>query len=214
MVVSAQRLASAVGADILRQGGNAVDAAVAVGYALAVVDPCCGNIGGGGFMTLHLADGRDVFVNFRETAPATATPTMYQDAAGNVATDASLVGWRAVGVPGTVLGLDTALRKYGTMTRTQVMTPAIRLAEGGFVLTAADTDLLGHFGARLAADPQAAHVFFRPDGSALAVGERLRQPALARTLGAIAEHGPDAFYHGAIPAAIAAAARAGGGLLT
>ena len=117
MVVTSQRLASEVGLAILKRGGNAVDAAVAVGYALAVVNPCCGNIGGGGFMTLRLADGRAVFINFRETAPAAASANMYLDADGNVIKSASLDGYRAVGGPGTVLGLDTALQQYGTLRR-------------------------------------------------------------------------------------------------
>ena len=121
LVVSAQHLAAEAGTEILRQGGNAIDAAVAVGYAEAVVNPCCGNIGGGGFLTAHLANGRDVFINFRETAPAAASRDMYLDAAGQPVHGASLVGWKAVAVPGTVLGLDTALVQYGTMPRTTVM---------------------------------------------------------------------------------------------
>ena len=132
MVVTAQHLASEVGAEILKGGGNAVDAAVAVGYALAVVLPCCGNIGGGGFATLHLADGRDLFINFREKAPGAATETMYLDAVGEIVPDLSLRGYKAVAVPGSVLGLDTMLAKYGTMTRDKVMAPAIRLARGRF----------------------------------------------------------------------------------
>src|SRR5689334_5612229 len=129
MVVTAQHYASEVGVEILREGGNAVDAAVAVGYALAVVLPCCGNIGGGGFATLHLASGKDTFINFREKAPLAATKTMYLDATGKVVPDLSLRGYQAVAVPGTVLGLDTMLREYGTMPRERVMAPAIRLAE-------------------------------------------------------------------------------------
>ncbi|TMV46915.1 gamma-glutamyltransferase, partial [Thioclava sp. BHET1] len=117
MVVTAQHLATEVGVEILRQGGNAVDAAVAVGYALAVVHPCCGNIGGGGFMVLHLASGKSLFPDFRETAPAAATPTMFQDAAGNVVPERSRASWLAVGVPGTVMGLNEALAAYGTMDR-------------------------------------------------------------------------------------------------
>jgi gamma-glutamyltranspeptidase/glutathione hydrolase len=107
MVVTSQHLASQVGVDILKMGGNAIDAAVAVGYAQAVVNPCCGNIGGGGFMTVHLANGKDTFINFRETAPAAASANMYLDADGNVKKGASLYGYLAAGVPGTVLGLDT-----------------------------------------------------------------------------------------------------------
>ena len=130
MVVSAQHLASDVGVDILRRGGNAVDAAVAVGYAEAVTNPCCGNIGGGGFMVIHLAkSATNVFLNFRETAPAAATADMYLDANGNPIRGASIDGYRAVAVPGTVLGLDTALKRYGTLTRAQVMAPAIKRSE-------------------------------------------------------------------------------------
>ena len=126
LVVSAQHLAAEAGVDILRRGGNAIDAAVAVGYAEAVVNPCCGNIGGGGFLTAHLADGRDIFINFRETAPAAAGRDMYLNAAGQPIRGASLFGWKAVAVPGTVLGLDTALMKYGSMPRAVVMEAADR----------------------------------------------------------------------------------------
>ncbi len=213
MVVSANRLASEAGAEMLRAGGNAVDAAVAMGYALAVVDPCCGNIGGGGFMTLHLADGRDVFVNFREQAPAAATADMYLEPDGSVRPGASLAGWRAVAVPGTVLGLDTALREFGTMPRARVMAPAIRLAREGFVVGLGNAALIARYADRLRRDTQAARVFFHPNGAPLAAGERLVQPTLADTLAAIAAQGPDAFYRGAIPEAIAAAAQAGGGII-
>ncbi len=214
MVVSSQRLATEVGADILRGGGNAVDAAVAVGYALAVVNPCCGNIGGGGFMTLHMADGRDRFLNFRETAPAAATPGMFLDAAGEPRREASLFGTLAAGVPGTVAGLDDALARYGTLNRAAVMAPAIRLARDGFVLTRADTDILDDKAPRFRAQPAVAAVFLRPDGSNLRPGDRLAQPGLAATLSAIAAGGADAFYHGHVPQAVAAAARQDGGILT
>jgi gamma-glutamyltranspeptidase/glutathione hydrolase len=214
MVVSAHHLASEVGAAVLRAGGNAVDAAVAVGYAEAVVNPCCGNIGGGGFMTIHLADGRDTVLNFRETAPAAATAAMYLDGDGNVVGDASVLGWRAVAVPGTVLGLDTALARYGTMARDQVMQAAIRLAREGFVLSRADAELLGLRAGALRRDADAAKIFLRPDGTGLHPGERLVQPDLADTLAAIAARGPEAFYHGRIPRAVEAAARAGNGIVT
>ena len=214
MVVSANRLASEVGVEILRQGGNAIDAAVAVGYVLAVVDPCCGNIGGGGFMLAQLADGRAIFLNFRETAPAAATRDMYLDPRGQVIRGASLYGWRAVAVPGTVLGLDTALTRYGTLPRAVVMAPAIRLARDGFVLNRFDTDILAHSAERLRRQPNVARIFLRPDGSPPQPGDRLVQPALARTLQAIAADGPDAFYRGRIPQAVEAASRAGGGIIT
>jgi gamma-glutamyltranspeptidase/glutathione hydrolase len=214
MVVSSQHLASQAGVDILKQGGNAVDAAVAVGYAQAVVNPCCGNIGGGGFMTIHLADGRDTFINFRETAPAAASANMYLDGNGKVVDNASLYGYLAVGVPGTVLGLDTALRKYGKLTRAQVMAPAIMLARDGFILTRSDTDILDARTAYFKKDAEAAGIFLHRDGAPLQPGERLVQKNLAKTLGAIALHGPDAFYKGAIPQAVERAAKAGGGIIT
>ncbi|CQH32250.1 TPA: gamma-glutamyltransferase [Yersinia enterocolitica] len=214
MVVTSQHLASQVGTDILKMGGNAVDAAVAVGYAQAVVNPCCGNIGGGGFMTIHLADGTDTFINFRETAPAAASADMYLDKEGKVTKDASLYGYLAAGVPGTVLGMDSAQKKYGKLTRQQVMAPAIKLAREGFVLTRADTDILDTTVKRFRQDPESARIFLRKNGEALQPGDRLIQTDLADTLTAISEQGPDAFYQGKIPQAVEAAAKKGGGILT
>ncbi|TBL77175.1 gamma-glutamyltransferase [Obesumbacterium proteus] len=214
MVVSSQHLASQVGVDILKLGGNAIDAAVAVGYAQAVVNPCCGNIGGGGFMTIHLANGEDTFINFRETAPAAASANMYLDEKGNVKKGASLYGYLAAGVPGTVLGLDTAQRKYGKLTRQQVMEPAIKLAREGFILNRGDTDILDTTIAKFRDDPEAARIFLRPNGDPLQPGDRLIQTDLANTLESIAQNGPDAFYQGKIPQAVEAAAKKGGGILT
>lgn len=214
MVVSSQHLASQAGADILKAGGNAVDAAVAVGYAQAVVNPCCGNIGGGGFMTLHLADGKNIFINFRETAPASASADMYLDKDGNLIKDASLYGYLAAGVPGTVKGLDYALEKYGTMKREQVMAPAIKLARDGFILTRADTDVMDTTTARFKLDPEAARIFLKPDGSAFQPGDRLIQTDLANTLERIAKEGPSTFYEGEIPQLVEKASQAGGGKLT
>ncbi len=214
MVVTAQRLASDAGVAILAQGGNAVDAAVAVGYAMAVVNPCCGNIGGGGFMVLHLADGRDRFLNFRETAPAAATADMYLDRSGTPVPGSSIYGARAAGVPGTVAGLELARERYGTMDRPTLMAAAIRLATGGFVLTRADTDILDTEADRFRRAPNVARVFLRPDGTTLQPGDRLIQPDLAHTLQSIADQGPDAFYHGPIPEAVEATSRAEGGILT
>ncbi|WJV52482.1 gamma-glutamyltransferase [Prodigiosinella aquatilis] len=214
MVVSSQHLASQVGIDVLKMGGNAIDAAVAVGYAQAVVNPCCGNIGGGGFMTIHLANGKNTFINFRETAPAAATAKMYLDADGNVKKGASLYGYLAAGVPGTVLGLETARKEYGKLSREQVMAPAIKLARKGFILTRYDTDILDTTVKRFKQDPEAARIFLRPDGSPLQPGDRLVQTDLANTLQAIADQGPDAFYKGKVPQIIADAAKKGGGILT
>ncbi|MFI0489641.1 MAG: gamma-glutamyltransferase [Yersinia sp. (in: enterobacteria)] len=214
MVVTSQYLASQIGTDILKMGGNAVDAAVAVGYAQAVVNPCCGNIGGGGFMTIHLADGTDTFINFRETAPAAASADMYLDKEGKVTKDASLYGYLAASVPGTVLGMDSAQKKYGKLTRQQVMAPAIKLAREGFVLTRADTDILDTTVKRFRQDPESARIFLRKNGEALQPGDRLVQTDLADTLAAISEKGPNAFYQGKIPQAVEAAAKKGGGILT
>ena len=218
MVVSSQRLASEAGLAILEHGGNAVDAAVAVGYALAVVNPCCGNIGGGGFMTLHIADGskgpHDVFINFRETAPGAASEKMYLDADGNVIKDLSLYGYLAAGVPGTVMGMERALAHYGSRSRADVMAAAIRLARDGFVLTRADTDILDTKTARFAQDPEAARIFLRPDGKPFQPGDRLVQTDLAHTLELIAKHGPDGFYKGRVAKAVAEASAKNGGILT
>ena len=215
MVVASERRAAEIGADILRQGGNAIDAAVAVGFAEAVTNPCCGNIGGGGFLVAHLAaTHRDVFIDFRETAPAAATKAMYLDASGAPIAGASLDGWRAVATPGTVLGLDAALKEYGAMSRDKVMAPAIALARDGFVLDRADADILQAFAPRFRSDPEAAKIFLHPDGSPLQPGDRLIQSDLAATLQAIADQGPDAFYRGAIAQRIDAAMHANGGIIS
>ncbi|KAB7898138.1 gamma-glutamyltransferase [Rouxiella sp. S1S-2] len=214
MVVTSQYLASQVGVDILKKGGNAIDAAVAVGYAEAVVNPCCGNIGGGGFMTVHLANGKDTFINFREMAPAAASANMYLDADGNVKKGASLYGYLAVGVPGTVMGLEHAQREYGKLTRAQVMAPAIKLARQGFVLTRADTDILDTKTSKFKDQPDVAKIFLRKDGTPLQPGDKLVQKDLANTLEAISKHGTDAFYKGKIPAAVEAASKKGGGIIT
>ncbi len=213
MVVTSQHEASAVGVEILRQGGNAIDAAVAVGYALAVTNPCCGNIGGGGFATLHLAGGRDIFLNFREKAPPAATETMYLDDKGAVVPDLSLKGYLAAGVPGTVLGLDTLLRKFGSMPRATVMAPAIKLADEGFALTKGDADILAAATQDFAGQANVAAIFLN-GGKPWKAGDILVQKNLARTLKLIAQQGPDAFYKGPVADAIAAASGANGGVLS
>jgi len=212
MVVSSQRIASEVGVEILKAGGNAIDAAVAVGYAMAVVNPCCGNLGGGGFATIRFADGRAVFVNFREKAPLAATPKMYLDDKGEVIEGASLKGYLAVAVPGSVLGLDTMLTKYGTMPRSQVMAPAIKLAERGFILTSGDAAILASAAASFADQSNITAAFFK-DGKPLKEGDLLVQADLARTLQTIAKDGPDAFYRGTIADRIVEASRGHGGIL-
>jgi gamma-glutamyltranspeptidase/glutathione hydrolase len=212
MVVSSQRIASEVGVEIMKQGGNAVDAAVAVGYALAVTNPCCGNIGGGGFATIRLSDGREIFLNFREKAPLAATEKMYLDQNGEVIENASLVGYLAVAVPGTVLGLETLREKYGTMPRETLMAPAIKLAEEGFALTQGDADIMARSAKSFAAQPNVAAIFLR-DGKPLQAGERLVQKDLAKTLSQIAKTGAGAFYRGEIADAVVAASQKSGGIL-
>ncbi len=213
MVVSAQHYATQIGLSILKQGGNAVDAAVAVGYALAVVHPCCGNIGGGGFMTLHLANGKNIFLDFRERAPLAATPTLFQDAQGNVVPGRSTKTWLGVGVPGSVMGLDAALKKYGTMSLKQVMAPAIKLARDGYVLEPGDVKILDTRSKDFAAHPNVAAIFLN-HGQPWKAGERLKQPELAHTLELIAQGGSKAYYDGPIAKAIVAASAKHGGILS
>ncbi|GEN63654.1 gamma-glutamyltransferase [Acetobacter oeni] len=213
MVVSAQQLASRVGAEILREGGNAVDAAVAVGYALAVVYPAAGNIGGGGFMTLRTPDGQAIFLDFREHAPKAATEDMYRDTQGHVIPGLSITGWKAVAIPGTVAGLELALKKWGTFPRARVMAPAIALARNGYVLAENDIWLLNTSTEKFAANPYAAKIFLRPDGTPFRVGDRLVQSNLANTLQLIADRGPDAFYRGPIAEEVVRTSREEGGIL-
>lgn len=204
LVVTAQHLASDVGARILRDGGNAVDAAIAVGYAEAVVNPCCGNLGGGGFMTIRMADGHAAVLDFRETAPAAAAETMFLGADGKPVADASLFGAKAVGVPGTVAGLELARTSFGTLPRDALLAPAIALARDGFVLGPADVDILDARTTRFAADPMMASIFLRPDRLPQRAGDRLVQTDLAATLQHISDAGPDGFYAGPVAAAIEA----------
>jgi gamma-glutamyltranspeptidase/glutathione hydrolase len=213
MVVSAQHLATKVGVDILRKGGNAVDAAVAVGYALAVVYPAAGNLGGGGFMTVQFADGRKTFLDFREKAPLAAKADMYLDANGNVVKGLSTVGHLAVGVPGTVSGLELARAKYGTMKRADLIAPAIRYAEQGFTLDQGDVDMFARAVKDLANDQPSAAIFL-VKGEAPPVGHRLVQKDLAKTLRLVAQKGADGFYKGPVAAAIVASSKAGKGILS
>jgi gamma-glutamyltranspeptidase/glutathione hydrolase len=213
MVVSAQHLATRVGVDVLKAGGNAVDAAVAVGYALAVVYPAAGNLGGGGFMTIQFSDGRKTFLDFREKAPLAATANMYLDADGNVIPNASTRGHLAVAVPGTVAGLELALSKYGTMQRAALMAPAIHLAQDGFVLEPGDVALLRGASDDLRKDAPSAAIFLNA-GQPFAPGQQLLQKDLATTLRRIAEKGVDGFYKGPVAAAIVDSSQAGKGLIT
>lgn len=212
MVVTAQHLASQVGVDVLKAGGNAVDAAVAVGYALAVVYPTAGNLGGGGFMTIRLADGTTTFLDFRERAPLAATSTMYLDAEGNPIPGASIDGYLAVGTPGSVAGLEMAREKYGTKPREELLAPAIRLATEGFVLEQGDIASFADGNDRLARDPAAARIFLK-DGQPYRIGDRLVQADLAGSLRQISEGGAEAFYNGGIADLIVQASEANGGIL-
>jgi gamma-glutamyltranspeptidase/glutathione hydrolase len=212
MVVSTDSLASAAGLEILREGGNAVDAAIAVQFALAVVHPVAGNIGGGGFMVARLADDTRLALDFRERAPAAASKDMYLDAEGNV-TGASLIGHLAAGVPGSVAGMEKVHDRYGTLPWSRLLEPSIRLARDGFVVEARHHDDLRGARERLARFPASAEVFL-PGGSAPAVGARFRQPDLARTLQAIADDGASGFYSGWVADSITAEMKRGGGLIT
>jgi gamma-glutamyltranspeptidase/glutathione hydrolase len=209
MVVSNDSLASAVGAEIMKEGGNAVDAAVATGFALAVTYPAAGNIGGGGFMVIRMADGRSTAIDYREVAPLAATRDMYVGKTGNLT---SRVGALASGVPGSVAGMALALQKYGTMTLAQVLAPAIKLADDGFVVgSALGRSVAG--GARAIKRFDGAALFF-PGGEPIAPGTRLVQKDLANTLRAIAKDGPAGFYAGAVADSLVAEQRRDHGIIS
>ncbi|QPF72943.1 gamma-glutamyltransferase [Roseateles sp. DAIF2] len=214
MVVTAQHLATRVGVDVLKDGGNAVDAAVAVGYALAVVYPAAGNLGGGGFMTIQLADGRKTFLDFREKAPLATTANMYLDKEGNVVKGLSTRGHLAVGVPGSVSGLEFAREKYGTMKRPTLLAPAIALADKGFALDQGDIDMFRTATEDFRKDPASAAIFLKKDGAPFEVGDKLVQKDLARTLKAVSDQGPAGFYKGKVAAALVKSSQAGGGIIT
>jgi gamma-glutamyltranspeptidase / glutathione hydrolase len=210
MVASVHELASRAGVDIMQAGGNAVDAGVAVGFALAVVHPQAGNLGGGGFMLIRTASGAAHFLDYREKAPGKATENMYLDAQGNVIPDASLVGYKAISVPGSVAGMVYALKKFGKLPLERVMAPAIRLARDGYPLAYEDAEDFRD--ADLAKFGESRRIFQR-DGKYYQAGEIFRQPELARTLERIAKN-PDDFYHGAMAREIAADIQKGGGLVS
>jgi gamma-glutamyltranspeptidase / glutathione hydrolase len=211
IVVSVHELASRAGVEMVQAGGNAIDAAVATGFALAVVHPAAGNLGGGGFMLVRMADGRTHFLDYRETAPAAATRDMYLDAQGNVIEGASEIGYKAIGVPGSVAGMVYAEQKYGKLTLKQVMAPAIRLAREGYALSWGEARDL-HDDHYLSKFAESRRVFQR-DGNYYQPGESFRQLDLARTLERIAAK-PDDFYHGSLARELAAAMQKGGGLIT
>jgi gamma-glutamyltranspeptidase/glutathione hydrolase len=213
MVVSDEKLASDAGIEILKKGGNAVDAAVAVAFTLAVVEPEAGNIGGGGFMLVRLANGRTQFVDYREIAPGKASRDMYLKPDGTVDPEASIVGYRSVGVPGTVAGLALAQKTYGKLTLPQVMAPAIRLAENGFPVSNRFAGLLRDSSSTLEQFPRSRRIFLK-DGAHYQIGQIFRQPELAATLRRIAKNGPDEFYKGQTARDLANEMQRHGGLIT
>jgi gamma-glutamyltranspeptidase / glutathione hydrolase len=217
MVASQEKLATRIGVDILKQGGNAIDAAVAVGFALAVTHPQAGNIGGGGFMLVHLAaSNQTIAIDYRETAPAAATRGMFLDERGEADPRKSRDSALGVGVPGTVAGLALAHQKYGSgkFTLAQLMAPAIKLAREGFTVDDDLADMFPRAQPRLARWPSAAKVFLQPDGVALGRGDRLVQADLAASLEAIATSGPRAVYEGPIAEKIVVSLRQNGGIMT
>lgn len=220
MVATEQHYATQAGLRILRRGGNAVDAAIAVAYALAVVDPCCGNIGGGGFMLVRMHDGLERFIDFREKAPLRANPKMYLDASGNVIAHASTKGYLAVGVPGTVMGMERARAEFATLPRSVLMEPAIFLAQKGFRIEPGDAAIFktasaeGYSGAFTFENQPNVKDIFTKDGKLPQPGDVLRQPQLAQTLELIAKGGSSAFYEGPIAKAITDASYKEGGMLS
>ncbi|HEU5453264.1 MAG TPA: gamma-glutamyltransferase [Terriglobales bacterium] len=212
MVVTQQPLATDVGVAVLKSGGNAVDAAVAVGFALAVVHPFAGNLGGGGFMLIRLADGRTTFIDFREAAPAKATHDMYLDAQGNPTQD-SIYGWRASGVPGTVRGLELAHGRYGHKPWSELLKPAVDLATNGFPVSYWQMDSWKHYEKSLSASPESKRIFLK-DGAFYQWHETFRQPELARTLQRISAQGAKDFYEGETARLLADAMAKSGGLIT
>ena len=214
MVGSTDEHASRAGLEILRAGGNAVDAAVAVGFALAVTHPAAGNLGGGGFMLIRLADGRQTAIDYRETAPARAYRDMFLDEAGNVVEDRSQVGALAAGVPGSVAGMAFAQRRYGRLPLAVVLAPAIALARDGFEVSWALSESLDEARPLLTKFPASARAFLKPDGTAPQPGDRLVQADLARTLSLISDDGPAAFYQGPIADLIAVEMSRSGGFIS
>ncbi|MFQ5743378.1 MAG: gamma-glutamyltransferase [Acidobacteriota bacterium] len=214
-VVSVDGFATEVGLDVLRAGGNAIDAAVAVGFTLSVTHPAAGNLGGGGFMTIYLADqDRYTTLDFRERAPAAATQTMYLDDTGRPVRGLNKRGWLAVGVPGTVAGFDKAHSQWGRLPWNQLVEPAIQLASDGILLSPYLARSLASVAPTFRDFPASQKAFLRPDGSPYEAGARLKQPDLAWSLGQIAEAGAAAFYKGKIAERLAAGMAANGGLIT
>src|SRR5229473_6885185 len=213
MVATDEELGSKAGVEILKRGGNAVDAAVAVAFALAVVEPAAGNIGGGGFMLVRLVDGRTTFLDYREVAPGAATRNMYIKPDGKLDEEASVIGYKSVAVPGTVAGLELALKTYGTMKLAEVMGPAIRLAENGFAVREKLARQLQEHKAGLEKFPASRRIFLN-DGKMWKAGDTLKQRELAATLKRIAKDGSEEFYAGETARMLVADMANSGGLIT
>ncbi|EFC31815.1 gamma-glutamyltransferase [Campylobacter jejuni] len=203
LVLSTYELANKIGKEVLDKGGNAIDAAVAVGYALAVVHPAAGNIGGGGFAVIHLANGENTTLDFREMAPLKASRDMYLDSKGEVIKDASTIGYLAAGVPGTVKGMSAMLDRYGTMKLKDLIAPAIKLAEKGFLISDRQEQTMLEAKDMFKKFPSSSKYFLKEDGSTYKSGDLFIQKDLAKTLKLIAKEGPDAFYKGKIADLIA-----------
>ncbi|STE82876.1 gamma-glutamyltranspeptidase [Escherichia coli] len=214
MVASVDATATQVGVDILKEGGNAVDAAVAVGYALAVTHPQAGNLGGGGFMLIRSKNGNTTAIDFREMAPAKATRDMFLDDQGNPDSKKSLTSHLASGTPGTVAGFSLALDKYGTMPLNKVVQPAFKLARDGFIVNDALADDLKTYGSEVLPNHENSKAIFWKEGEPLKKGDTLVQANLAKSLEMIAENGPDEFYKGTIAEQIAQEMQKNGGLIT
>ena len=213
-VVSTSKIANAIGLEVLKKGGNAIDAAVAVGYALAVVHPVAGNLGGGGFAVIHLKDGTDATLDFRETAPGKARRDMFLDEKGEVVKDKSVDGHLAAGVPGTVAGLSAMLDRYGELPLSELIEPSIEFAEKGYSINVRQAETFQEYAPRLKKFPATRKYFFKKDGTPYREGEKLVQKDLAKTLRLISQQGPDAFYQGKIADLIERDMAKNGGIIT
>ncbi|PAF45146.1 gamma-glutamyltransferase [Helicobacter sp. 11S02596-1] len=214
LALSSNELANKIGKDVLNKGGNAIDAAVAVGYALAVVHPAAGNIGGGGFAVIHLANGENITLDFREKAPLKATRDMYLDKKGNVIPEASTIGYLAAGVPGTVAGMSAMLEKYGTKKLSELIAPAIELAKKGFVISQRQGETMAEAKKDFEKFASSRKYFLKKDGETYSEGDLFVQKDLAKTLELIQKEGPKAFYHGKIADLIAKDMAKNGGIIT
>jgi len=213
-VVSVEKNATQIGIEILKTGGNAIDAAVAMAFALAVTHPFAGNLGGGGFMLIRLATGEEIGIDFREMAPIQSTPTMFLQADGKVNTELACFGYLVAAIPGIVKGLETVWQKFGSLSWESLINPSIALAQQGIYLNKYDAMELRKNQQFLALFPETRKVFFRPDGQTYGTEDLFKQPDLARTLQAIARYGAKTFYEGSLANKIVADFAANGGIIT